>query len=70
MARKFKVGDTVEVVKELGSYSQSSFFRIGHRGKVTDYESNEEYPYTVKRRNGMINQFKAQELKLIKRKGN
>lgn len=70
MARKFKIGDTVEVVKELGPYSQSSFFRIGHRGKVMDYQSNEKYPYVVKRRNGTVENFKPQELKLIKRKGN
>lgn len=70
MARKFKIGDTVEVVKDVGKKTGDDlgkFFKVGHRGTVVDYDNTEDYPYCVKRKNGNFEQFKTQELKLIRK---
>jgi hypothetical protein len=66
MARKFQIGDTVEVVE--GAWDGLNF-RVGHRGKVKDYVSGGSFPYTVVRRNKKEFYFSARELKLIRRKG-
>ena len=34
MARKFQIGDTVEVVEDIGD----SGFKVGHRGEVIEYD--------------------------------
>lgn len=70
MARKFKIGDTVQVIKDVGNKTGDLLggdFKIGHRGIVTGYDNTEDYPYNVKRKNGKYQLFKVQELKLIKR---
>lgn len=70
MARKFGVGDTVEVVKDLGD-GDTPFdddFKIGHRGTITRYDKGDKFSYEVTRKNGNNSCFKPQELKLIKRK--
>lgn len=70
MARKFKMGDTVEVVKDVGKKIGDNLgdcFKVGHRGVVTAYDGSEDYPYFVTRKNGSIEQFKTQELKLIRK---
>ena len=64
MARKFKVGDTVEVVP--GAWDDPTF-RVGHRGKIISYSSGELYPYDVKRKNGNTFSFGTRELKLIRK---
>ncbi len=63
MARKFNIGDTVEVVSgpALG-------FSVGHSGKVLGYCFDKFYPYLIQRQNGNKGRFYARELKLIKRK--
>lgn len=63
MARKFQIGDTVEVISE-----PDGGVRIGHRGKVS-YHNGCMYPYRVTRQCGINGLFNARELKLIKRKG-
>lgn len=69
MARKFKVGDTVEVVKEVVKTEETlnSGFNVGHRGKVIGYMSGLPYPYKVQRRNGTNEVFTVEELKLIRK---
>jgi len=69
MARKFKIGDTVQVIKNVGGKEGllDNSFKTGHRGTVTEYCNNVPYPYEVKRKNGICQWFKPQELKLIKR---
>lgn len=66
MARKFKIGDTVQVVKCVGNEAFVSWFKEGHRGVVIDYDGS-DYPYAVKRKNGFTSYFKPQELKLIRK---
>lgn len=70
---KFKIGDTVEVVKYVNpgdGMDPPCEVRKGHRGKVTGYSKWEHpFPYTVERRNGKWDMFNVKELKLI-RKGN
>ena len=71
MARKFNIGDTVQVVKCVNSedYPFGDGFKVGHRGKVTQYaRSNTPHFYEVRRNCGEICYFTARELKLIKRK--
>ncbi len=70
MARKFNIGDTVQVVKDLGDEYEplDGDFKVGHKGTVIEYNKGDEFPYGVTRRNGNNNFFKPQELKLIKRK--
>lgn len=63
MARKFQIGDIVEVIA-----GPTRYVKIGHKGKVTKYYSGYPCPYDVKRRNGSTGPFSAKELKLIKRK--
>lgn len=72
MARKFKVGDTVEVAKEFGKEAgEGHGIKLGRKGKVVFVESEILYPYEVAFRGKQKNKyFKPQELKLIKRKGN
>ena len=62
MARKFQIGDTVEVIS-----GPTVNVKIGHKGVVTDYVGGVN-PYDVTRRNGKSGPFDAKELKLIKRK--
>jgi len=72
MARKFQIGDTVEVIKDLGGeeFPLSDDFKIGHRGKITKYNpGNAPHCYVVIRRNRNECCFTLRELKLIKRKG-
>jgi hypothetical protein len=68
---KFKIGDTVEVVKYVNSgegCEPPRDFRKGHRGKVTGYDRNyAPFPYTVERKNGKWDQFNVKELKLIRK---
>ena len=66
MARKFKIGDTVEAVP--GAWD-SPKFKAGHRGEVVDYYPGFPHPYRVRRKNGNELSFNARELKLIKHKG-
>lgn len=69
MARKFKIGNKVEIVKQSGEEDLPIYFKKGIRGTVIDYEDeNNEYPYVIKRRDGHHGNFNARELKLIKRK--
>lgn len=70
MARKFQIGDTVQVVKYVQqNFDLTSDFKIGHRGVIIAYDDRGvEYPYTAKRKNGNMEQFDVRELKLIKRK--
>jgi len=65
MARKFKVGDTVEVVP--GAEDVPPYFKVGRRGKIIRYNSGDIYPYRVERKNGNMYAFSARELKLIRR---
>ncbi len=65
MARKFQMGDTVQVV--AGAESDGGV-NARHRGKVVYYESFVPYPYIVERKNGDKGVFSATELELIKRK--
>lgn len=70
MATKFQVGDTVEVIKCIypDLCRLSNYFNVGHRGKVTQYDScDSPYCYQVTRRNGNVNYFNVKELKLIRR---
>jgi hypothetical protein len=72
MARKFQIGDTVEVVKCVnpGEFPLGDWFKVGHRGKVVDYDpDNTPHCYEVRRKNKKYNFFTARELKLIKHKG-
>ena len=62
MARKFKIGDIVEVIS-----GPTVNVKIGHKGTITDFVSGVN-PYDVTRRNGKCGPFSARELKLIKRK--
>ncbi len=70
MARKFQIGDTVQVVKDLLGNSLDIDFKIGHRGIVVEYNYN-YYPqcYRIRRK---INKhslwFSIKELKLIRKK--
>ena len=66
MARKFNVGDTVQVVP--GAWDDPGYFIVGQRGKVIEYESGDIFPYWVERKNGNAYSFAGRELKLIKRK--
>lgn len=69
MARKFQMGDVVQVVKDLIGGSLVSTFKVGHRGKVIGYvTANQPEPYEVKRNTGYSCWFGVKELKLIKRK--
>ncbi len=70
MARKFQIGDTVQVVKDLvGDSLTPAFFNLGHRGVVVAYKiENMDEPYEVMRKNKNRLWFGARELKLIKRK--
>ena len=64
MARKFQIGDVVEVVS--GSFGN---FNVGRRGKVVAYHSSARYyPYVIRRRGGFDGGFAARELKLVRRK--
>ena len=65
MARKFQMGDTVQVVPGA---EPDGGVGVGHRGLVVHYEPYVVYPYAVKRRSGDEGVFKPTELKLIKRK--
>ena len=65
MARKFNIGDTVQVVKGACIIFD---FNVGHRGKVTKFNGCWNFPYEVVRKNGVCADFSARELKLIKRK--
>jgi len=65
-ARKFQIGDTVEVVKDMDGTLESDF-KVGHRGKVIDYNNELIWPYTVERKNNERQDFKPQELKLIRK---
>ena len=69
MARKFQMGDTVQVVKNVEGECDplDGSFKMGHRGAVTEYCNGVPYPYKVERKNGVCQWFKVQELKLIKR---
>ena len=69
MARKFKIGDVVEVIKQVGDIPLHSEFGKRCRGKVTDYNSsNPAYPYSdVRIKTGLENNFAARELKLVRR---
>jgi len=62
--KKFKIGDRVEVLKNVESYASK-----GDRGKVTYVSSSTgkgEYPYAVKlEKNGENVSFIARELKRI-----
>ena len=72
MARKFQIGDTVQVVKdELPGGSLGLKFKIGHRGVVVEYNSGyKPHCYNVRRKKNKYDLwFTARELKLIKRKG-
>ena len=70
MARKFQIGDTVQVVKKLvGGDHIPGGFKIGNRGLIVGYVTGGVlYPYEVVRKNGNENVFNARELKLIKKK--
>ncbi len=70
MARKFQIGDTVQVVKdtEPTDIPLGSDFQVGHRGVVIEYEHLGMFPYHVQRKNYNETWFKACELKLIKKK--
>jgi len=64
MARKFQIGDTVEVVEDIGD----SGFKVGHRGEVIEYDiAYKPYCYSVKRKNGNTQDFNVKELKLIRK---
>lgn len=65
MARKFQIGDTVEVVEGDGCD-----FKKGYRGIVYEIVPYVPYPYYIRRRNGLSCPFTTKELKLIKRKTN
>ena len=67
MARKFQIGDTVEVVKVVGAIGLPSNFKRGHRGKIIRYVVGGGYCYVVQRKNGSEEYFKPQELKLIRK---
>jgi len=62
MARKFSIGDTVEVVS-----GPVNSVKIGHKGKVIGYGPGIPYPYLVQRRNGNTGAFSTRELKLIRK---
>ena len=67
MARKFQIGDTVEVVKDMDG-TLGSGFKVGHRGEVTEYDiAYKPYCYSVKRKNENWLSFNARELKLIRK---
>lgn len=70
MACKFNIGDTVEVVRDLGGEDGQldSNFKVRHRGAVTGYAKGDDFSYEVTRKNGNSTWFKPQELKLIKRR--
>jgi hypothetical protein len=75
MARKFKPGDKVQIVKQLGSAEFLKGFHIGIKGIVTNNYFpgggfNGEYPYEVRRlgkKKDVCDVFQAGELKLVKR---
>jgi len=68
MARKFKIGDTVEVIRHVVKKEYDEpIFRVGVQGKIIDYEHIQAYPYRVKKRDGTTEWFCAQELKLVKK---
>jgi len=70
MARKFRNGDKVKVVKECGPCEFEEGVRIGNVGIVVDYDAGVLYPYRVKlQKNGEVYVFGVRELELIKRKG-
>ena len=69
MARKFQIGDIVEVVKPTGGAPFENDFKTKHRGVIIGYDKTDEYPYDAERKNGVTSLFKPRELKLIKRKG-
>ena len=64
MARKFNIGDTVQVV--AGAWD-INYFKVGHRGKVIGYNACGCFPYNVERKNGNGYTFNAKELKLIRK---
>ena len=70
MARKFQIGDTVQVVKKLAKGDTiPKGFKIGNRGLIVGYVTGGvSYPYEVMRKNGTENVFNVRELKLIKKK--
>ncbi len=70
MARKFNIGDTVQVIKDMGGEDEelNGVVKVGHRGMVNKYDKGDTYPYGVQRKNGNEEFFKPQELKLIKRR--
>ena len=67
MARKFKNGDKVKVLDRIGKDPYEYGFRKGSVGVITGYDGG-EYPYNVKRKNGLCFNFMSQELELIERK--
>ncbi len=72
MARKFKVGDKVRVIKKYGGDSFDGGFNIRSKGTVIEYqpEYRSRYPYSVRNsRCGTVGDFNAKELELVKSKG-
>lgn len=68
MARKFKIGDRVKVIKFTGTEKSSGCFKIGQQGTITDYYPEVPYPYTVKKlRRKQVEYFHARELELVKK---
>ena len=63
MARKFQMGDTVEVIVPA-----DDDFKKGYRGIINKIMLDVPYPYYMRRRNGLDCPFSARELKLIRRK--
>lgn len=67
---KFKIGDTVEVVRldnPLG-FPFTKDFRKRHRGKVIEHSRfNAPFSYKVERKSGEQGWFNVRELKLIRR---
>ena len=70
MARKFQIGDTVQVVKDQLGNSLGPDFKVGHKGVVVEYEAKySPQSYRVKRKINKRNLwFSVRELKLIKKK--
>lgn len=70
MARKFKVGDIVEVVRRVGIVPLREDFGEGCHGVIVEYNKGEDYPYVANKLKSeceICSDFDACELKLIKR---
>lgn len=68
MARKFKIGDKVKVVKVVGTQPLKGYgFKVGSKGKIVNYwGGNIPYPYQIKNLiSSCLCDFAAKELEKI-----